>query len=530
MASYCMIRAVLSRRSGMKKILLLLTPLILASCGGGGGGGGSETPATDTDDGSAILPTAVIDGYVSGANVFVDMNWNLVQDDGEPSATENTTSQTYDFIPPEFAAVNDFTESCAVNRPRIAEVPVGAEDSVRGSVTEAYTMLYFPSALDSYEKVNVTPFTTLFTGFVLDAVGTTTIAVADSCGSDANDIADSVIQEVQEVLAELEQTYGVDPNYFYEDFIQSMDEEKQQIGELIVNFLTTIHEIKGVLEEFYEVQLLSYPSRDLVSTILSGEAFDTAEFNIVTHTIPEQVDEYFEYSKQYNFEHLVADSSGQLLDKNGDPITITLENIRENSAFATYENYFSDPDALVTGRHVSIRISNIKNLEGVTDSRTSIRFSIQDDECSLVLAQYYENEVFERRASNECAQQAYTELRFMNSMNTYFDYDLATIVQNRDVTTINAIFDELYAMPTGINNRDNMTYYLLDRDELVFELYRTFRWYYRLTYHENREDEESCEKFNLDDHTLMQRWTGTEAYPMCYEAMQCTSGHAGSSC
>ena len=44
MASYCMIRAVLSRRSGMKKILLLLTPLILASCGGGGGGGGSGTP------------------------------------------------------------------------------------------------------------------------------------------------------------------------------------------------------------------------------------------------------------------------------------------------------------------------------------------------------------------------------------------------------------------------------------------------------------------------------------------------------
>ena len=117
----------------MKKILLLLTPLILASCGGGGGsesgsvgGSGSGTPTTDTGDGSAILPTAVIDGYISGANVFVDMNWNLVQDDGEPSATENTTSQTYDFLPSEFAAVNDFTESCAVNRPRIAEVPVGA--------------------------------------------------------------------------------------------------------------------------------------------------------------------------------------------------------------------------------------------------------------------------------------------------------------------------------------------------------------------------------------------------------------------
>lgn len=27
-----------------------------------------------------ILKTRVIDGYISGANIYIDMNWNFVQD------------------------------------------------------------------------------------------------------------------------------------------------------------------------------------------------------------------------------------------------------------------------------------------------------------------------------------------------------------------------------------------------------------------------------------------------------------------
>jgi hypothetical protein len=132
------------------------------------------------------------------------MNWNFMQDSGEPSATEDIISQTYDFLPAEFAAVNNFTEACAANRPRIAEVPVGATDSVRGTVTEAYTMVYFPKEVNSVEeRANVTPFTTLFTGFVLDSLGNNTIAVVDSCGSVAEQTADAVLDKVQEVLNDL---------------------------------------------------------------------------------------------------------------------------------------------------------------------------------------------------------------------------------------------------------------------------------------------------------------------------------------
>ena len=76
----------------MKAVLISLIPiLILISCGGSGDSQESSTSLQPSN--SISLPTAVIDGYVSGANVYIDFNWNLVQDEGEPSATENTSQQ-----------------------------------------------------------------------------------------------------------------------------------------------------------------------------------------------------------------------------------------------------------------------------------------------------------------------------------------------------------------------------------------------------------------------------------------------------
>ena len=67
----------------------------------------------------------------------------------------NTSSTQSDF-----GAITDFTETCGMNRPRVAEVPVGAYDSTRGYVNTAYTMMYFPHD-GGTPKANVTPFTTM---------------------------------------------------------------------------------------------------------------------------------------------------------------------------------------------------------------------------------------------------------------------------------------------------------------------------------------------------------------------------------
>ena len=72
----------------MRSFYILAIMLILSACGGGGsvtslaileiqstppasGGGGSTS--TSIPEGT-YAPTRVIDGYISGANVFVDMN------------------------------------------------------------------------------------------------------------------------------------------------------------------------------------------------------------------------------------------------------------------------------------------------------------------------------------------------------------------------------------------------------------------------------------------------------------------------
>ena len=60
-----------------------------------------------------ILKTRVIDGYISGANIYIDMNWNFVQDTNEPSAYEDTTNQEYYFSIDDFSGINDWSIACS---------------------------------------------------------------------------------------------------------------------------------------------------------------------------------------------------------------------------------------------------------------------------------------------------------------------------------------------------------------------------------------------------------------------------------
>lgn len=74
----------------MKKLIGYTTQvglcLALAACGGGGGGGGSSSTASVTS-----ISGAVIDGYIEGATVCLDLNANQACDVNEPSATTNAS-------------------------------------------------------------------------------------------------------------------------------------------------------------------------------------------------------------------------------------------------------------------------------------------------------------------------------------------------------------------------------------------------------------------------------------------------------
>lgn len=62
---------------------------LLSACGSGGGGDASGTSRTADDGSSATVTTltgTVADGYLSGAQVFLDRNNNRIYDNGEPMA------------------------------------------------------------------------------------------------------------------------------------------------------------------------------------------------------------------------------------------------------------------------------------------------------------------------------------------------------------------------------------------------------------------------------------------------------------
>ena len=69
----------------MKHALILLLPLMLTGCGGGSGSSNPIPPSPESPS-SEIFKTKVIDGYITGANIYIDNNWNFQQDENEPSA------------------------------------------------------------------------------------------------------------------------------------------------------------------------------------------------------------------------------------------------------------------------------------------------------------------------------------------------------------------------------------------------------------------------------------------------------------
>lgn len=105
---------------GMKSaawLLALAGTCMVTGCGSSGGGG-TAAPATTTVTGT------VADGYLQGANVFLDKNGNKAKDAGEPSATTdaNGVYQMKDVLPADVAAY-----------PVVVDVPPTAIDKDTGA-------------------------------------------------------------------------------------------------------------------------------------------------------------------------------------------------------------------------------------------------------------------------------------------------------------------------------------------------------------------------------------------------------------
>ncbi len=88
--------------------------LSIASCGGGGSANSNGSSESSTD-----VSGKAIDGYISGARVFLDLNFNGLRDVNEPS-TVSVAEGDFNF------GLTDSEPDCASYVPIVVDVPSGA--------------------------------------------------------------------------------------------------------------------------------------------------------------------------------------------------------------------------------------------------------------------------------------------------------------------------------------------------------------------------------------------------------------------
>ena len=515
----------------MKKLLLPVLLTGLVSCGGSGGG--ATDPEVPVSQSPNLFKTLVIDGYVEGANVFVDFNFNLIQDEGEPSGTFNSTTYEYEFDSTGFGAITNFTETCGLNRPRVAQVPVGAIDSTRGVVNTAYTMMYFPHD-GGTSKANVTPFTTMLTNSINDKLSTG-ISVADGCGTEANQLAQDIQSELNTVLSNLERNFEIGRSWFYEDFIASEDTAQQSIGEKIVDFLGTLQAIEGLLKETYNMGFRGMLSDEVVTLILNNSEFDSVTFEIQNETVSTQEGEHFRYNRRHNFYDLRVNSQGQLLDSQDTPIEITLQNLENNSTVLISENYeecktiISGQDGcdenkvlIVADHMIHISIEERKEVDGYNWNKTFIRFLPADNQGPVLEYSIDENARNVKRIESTSSFYEGFELQMRNSSNPHFDLDLPLIMSTRYPADLQQIYADLTAIDMTMAGVQGNLYLLYSNDALIIENGSTSKghqWVYRF----NRNptfDQENCEQRDFSDYAvILQTFTGVEAFNVCSEGI-----------
>jgi hypothetical protein len=130
--------------------MTLMSLGLLAACGGGGGNG--MTPR--------VISGAVIDGYIEGATVCLDVNSNLICDPGEPSSTTDKNG-SYSL------SYSGSIDGLLV----LAVVPEGAIDSELGEVKQAFDLMS-----PAENALTVTPITTL----VASDMATRKVSVEDA--------------------------------------------------------------------------------------------------------------------------------------------------------------------------------------------------------------------------------------------------------------------------------------------------------------------------------------------------------------
>lgn len=234
-----------------KTPLAIVLMATLSACGGGG--------STDSGSPDPVVPsTAVtmtgkaIDGYIQGASVYLDLNFNRQWDEGEP---QTTTNEAGDY---RLELAKDL-QTCAQYAPLVVDIPVGAVDLELGPVTEAYQMVLPPTfaPITQDEAYHVTPLTTVLWSSVeseLAADSQTTCQSVMANQQKREQLITAMKQAVSRVVAH----YNLSEQQMYADFVASGDSETGTLAQEIVRGLQQSFTATEVLKKAHPEALFAY--------------------------------------------------------------------------------------------------------------------------------------------------------------------------------------------------------------------------------------------------------------------------------
>lgn len=198
-----------------------LLALAAAGCGGGGSASGSASapaPAPAPTPAPTTLQSGkVIDGYISGATVWLDINGNHRKDTDEPSTLSAAAGACQ-------LELSEPQRACLPYATLYVDVPVGAMDEDSGPVKAAYQMAIAPrfQPISVDQVLNISPLTTAIWDQVLTRLTTSSLS-GSSCDLLRQDqhLRESMINEIKAVMGDLVRRHNLSEARIYADFIKT---------------------------------------------------------------------------------------------------------------------------------------------------------------------------------------------------------------------------------------------------------------------------------------------------------------------
>lgn len=230
----------------LKNKMLLASAISFALSACGGSDSDNNEPIT------ASLTGKAIDGYIEGATVYLDLNFNRQLDSNEPHAI---TSNLGDYR----LELNQAQQECAQYVPLIVDVPVGAIDEDLGIVEKAYQMVLPPKfePITKEDLYHVTPLTTvLWTSVEKELASNGTL----TCESVKNDYQkrETLISSLNQAIDRVVSHYNIPEEIIFDDFIATGDADTSLKAQEIVRGLQQSFTATEVLKRQNPNALFAY--------------------------------------------------------------------------------------------------------------------------------------------------------------------------------------------------------------------------------------------------------------------------------